>query len=706
MEKNVELLNRKNRLHTILGVSVGALLALVGATGGIAKAGSEAAVAMDESVKPRLMELMCYPQHMTDREWEHVLDTWGGLPPTQFAPTDQRYIVDTIVWTGDGGQGPSGRAQPTRLTYSFPDDGTTWGLSAVSSTGPNILNSSMTTAYGAGNLDFGRELIRQGLAAWRVTGVLHDEVADDNSPMDQSVTRVPTRGDIRIGGLAFGTGSFIAYNAFPSPSGGAGIGGGDMTINTSFFNASGFNSAVNNYRFFRNTIAHEHGHGLGYFHVLPCNGTKLMEPSIDTGFDVLQVDEIRGGIRNYGDRFVGNHSASDAHDFGTLDTPVLRSVIERNLGTNGASGFGNTSTDWFRFTIDQARDVVVTINPTGGTYQNGSQFFGCFNFGSSTVNADIAGNLNLEVRDSTGGSILAASGGAPAGNPESVTLTGLAPGEYTVRVNDGGPNASGNQIVQLYNLTVRVDNAPATPTAIAGINKRVEANTSAFFIGNINSRTNEPGAGFSTASYDWDLTGDGVFETTGQPQPVFMYPSNGVYDVTLRVTDSNGMSSTDTIAVTVTGASTAVDAVMPMMGDQGASVPVTISGVNFKNVADASEVSVSGSGVTVVGAPISDALGLELTGLTFEIDPGAAPGPRDVTVTNADGSATGVGVFIVEEAASCPADLDGDGSVGSSDLGILLGLWGTSNPVADLDESGSVGSADLAILLGNWGPCP
>jgi len=57
-------------------------------------------------------------------------------------------------------------------------------------------------------------------------------------------------------------------------------------------------------------------------------------------------------------------------------------------------------------------------------------------------------------------------------------------------------------------------------------------------------------------------------------------------------------------------------------------------------------------------------------------------------------------------ANDCPADLDGDGAVGSSDLSILLGNWGASGGPADLTGDGSVGSADLAELLGAWGPCP
>jgi hypothetical protein len=47
-------------------------------------------------------------------------------------------------------------------------------------------------------------------------------------------------------------------------------------------------------------------------------------------------------------------------------------------------------------------------------------------------------------------------------------------------------------------------------------------------------------------------------------------------------------------------------------------------------------------------------------------------------------------------------DLDGDGSVGASDLAILLGAWGGPGD-ADLDGDGVVGASDLAVLLGLWG---
>ncbi len=47
-------------------------------------------------------------------------------------------------------------------------------------------------------------------------------------------------------------------------------------------------------------------------------------------------------------------------------------------------------------------------------------------------------------------------------------------------------------------------------------------------------------------------------------------------------------------------------------------------------------------------------------------------------------------------------DLNFDGVVGSGDLSILIGSWGSTTSVADLDGDGTVGSNDLALLIGNW----
>lgn len=60
---------------------------------------------------------------------------------------------------------------------------------------------------------------------------------------------------------------------------------------------------------------------------------------------------------------------------------------------------------------------------------------------------------------------------------------------------------------------------------------------------------------------------------------------------------------------------------------------------------------------------------------------------------------------------ACPADIDGDGMVGSGDLAVMLAAWGSPCPLAaptcapDLNGDGNVDSADLAVLLAAWGPC-
>jgi len=54
----------------------------------------------------------------------------------------------------------------------------------------------------------------------------------------------------------------------------------------------------------------------------------------------------------------------------------------------------------------------------------------------------------------------------------------------------------------------------------------------------------------------------------------------------------------------------------------------------------------------------------------------------------------------------CPADIDGGGDVGFSDLSALLAAWGPCpGCAADIDGNDDVGFSDLSVLLANWGPC-
>jgi chitinase len=52
---------------------------------------------------------------------------------------------------------------------------------------------------------------------------------------------------------------------------------------------------------------------------------------------------------------------------------------------------------------------------------------------------------------------------------------------------------------------------------------------------------------------------------------------------------------------------------------------------------------------------------------------------------------------------SCIGDLNGDCIVDGSDLGGLLGSWGTSS--ADLNNDGTTNGADLGLIMAAWGSC-
>ncbi len=56
--------------------------------------------------------------------------------------------------------------------------------------------------------------------------------------------------------------------------------------------------------------------------------------------------------------------------------------------------------------------------------------------------------------------------------------------------------------------------------------------------------------------------------------------------------------------------------------------------------------------------------------------------------------------------SSCRADLNCYSGVGSADLGLLLGAFGTGLESYDLDGDGVVGGSDIGALVAQWGACP
>jgi hypothetical protein len=65
-----------------------------------------------------------------------------------------------------------------------------------------------------------------------------------------------------------------------------------------------------------------------------------------------------------------------------------------------------------------------------------------------------------------------------------------------------------------------------------------------------------------------------------------------------------------------------------------------------------------------------------------------------------------IDVFAAAQVSFCTADVDGDGSVGITDMLQVLGTWGLCPGCpSDVDGDGSVGINDFLELLAQWGPC-
>jgi hypothetical protein len=330
------------------------------------------------------------------------------------------------------------------LTWSLVPDGTTIPGSAGEPTCNSNLIAVMNARYGAGAW---QAEIQEVFDEWEsFTGNDYIfEPNDDGAAWPNSRGVLGTRGDVRIAGCAVdGNSGILAYNFFPST--------GDMKIDTSdsFFGSP--QGALDTG--FHYVIAHEHGHGVGLLHVCPINSTKLMEPVINTGFNTLRHDDIRGAQRGYGDRLelpaASNDSAGAATALGTVNDG--QTIAFTNLSIDSAN-----DQDWLQFTVGADHQIDVNLNPVGLTYEDGdqSQTTGQCQPGGTT-NSLIIQDLNFEIRDSDGVTVLAAGNATPAGVAE--VLNDVYLGGAGVKYLRIFPVTSTND-TQLYDVTVNVERA-------------------------------------------------------------------------------------------------------------------------------------------------------------------------------------------------------------------------------------------------------
>lgn len=326
------------------------------------------------------------------------------------------------------------------LTWSIVPDGT---LIPGGSTGAGepACNSNliavMNEIYGEG---LWQAEVQEVFDEWaNATGNTYiREANDDGAAWPTSRGILGTRGDIRISGCAVdGSKGILAYNYYPNT--------GDMKIDT----ADGFydspEGALNTG--FHYVLAHEHGHGVGLLHACPINGTKLMEPFINTGFNTLRHDDIRGAQRGYGDPLelpgIPNDSAATASDMGLLANGQSYTYSPLSIDDDADQ-------DWIRFTVQADRRVDFTLAPVGFVYAVGTPQ--CQE-GPMTDSKTIH-NLDFEILDSDGVTVLAAGNMNGAGMNE--VLNDVYLGGAGVKYLRIFPVTTTDDI-QLYDLTLTTE---------------------------------------------------------------------------------------------------------------------------------------------------------------------------------------------------------------------------------------------------------
>lgn len=351
---------------------------------------------------------------------------------------------------------------PFNLTWSFVPD----GLSISSGVGEPVANSElfarMDTLFG-GNRALWIAQFQACFDRWsELTGLTYTRITNGVDDWDDGGAwgniGGPTRGDSRISMKNIDGGSnILAYNNFPSS-------GGDMVIDRS----ESWQNAANSFRFLRNTIMHEHGHGIGLLHVCPTNNTKLMEPFLNTNFDGPRHDDIRAGQRHYGDPFEPNDSAAAATDLGALSIggSVMLGTLPGPAIANTAllSIDGDSKQDFYQVTTSEVATINATVTPRGFNYDSSQQSGGSCLSGNF-INTLSTVDLSMQILDTDGVTVLATGAANPAGQVETASAVAVPAGTYFVRVfENGNPIQS-----QLYEISVAAQSpTPIPPLAEVG----------------------------------------------------------------------------------------------------------------------------------------------------------------------------------------------------------------------------------------------
>ncbi|MGB0715479.1 MAG: matrixin family metalloprotease [Phycisphaerae bacterium] len=339
-------------------------------------------------------------------------------------------------WGGSNGS-------PRFLTWSFVPDGVFIPSGVGEPGGNNELFSRMDALFG-GNRALWISKFQEVFDRWEAIGGTSYERRtasgvdwDDGAAWGASGGS--TRGDVRIGMKNIDGGSnTLAYNPFPCSTN-----GGDMVMDR----AESWQASGLNYRFLRNVVAHEHGHGMGILHVCPVNNTKLMEPTYSGSYDGPRHDDVRAQHRFYGDAFENDDTAFIATDLGVLEIGSPLSVGQvPGLSIPNATNLSldrNGDVDFFQFTLNVGREVTATAVPQGLIYDSSPE---CSS--GNNVNSLAIANLQVDLYESDGVTVIASCDNSGLAQSESCTGSYLSAGNYFVRVSESNSPTE----VQMYRL--------------------------------------------------------------------------------------------------------------------------------------------------------------------------------------------------------------------------------------------------------------
>ncbi len=350
--------------------------------------------------------------------------------------------------------------QATTLTWGIVPDGTF----IPGEGGSNLVSFLDSIIPGGSGTDLTQRpwftYFEQSFNRWGELGGLNYvfEAADDGAQHGGAAGALGVRADVRIGGQFIdGPNGILAYNSFPN--------NGDMVIDTG--DNAFFGNSNSNYLRLRNTVMHEHGHGMGLSHIESNSHNFLMEPFLSTSFDGPQLDDIRGMQRGYGDQyeqdnnFEGNDVIANASDLGTVaDGSFARIgfggrfafVPTSRTGSDFVSIDDNSDIDFFAFSVDGRSDVQLTVSPVGVNITSGPQ-----GGSQSAQNTRLINDLNIELWDTDQSTMLASDNSGGLGEPDVISGITVNAGEYYVRIAGGNVND-----IQMYEL--RIDVAAALIT--------------------------------------------------------------------------------------------------------------------------------------------------------------------------------------------------------------------------------------------------